>query len=83
MSVECCISLTTTECLLHNIWRGNKCEHRISRNKDLILLTVGREPDIPDLLDFMQSNDTTKIIHAASYLQHLCYSDDRVKSKVR
>jgi len=44
---------------------------------------VGQEPDIPDLIDFMQSGDELKIINAARYLQHLCYSKESVKDKVR
>lgn len=46
-------------------------------------LPVGHEPDIPDLLDYMQSSDVTKATHAAFYLQHLCYNDENVKNKVR
>lgn len=44
---------------------------------------VGQEPDIPDLIDYMQSGDETRIINAAGYLQHLCYSKENVKDKVR
>ncbi|XP_058971580.2 lipoxygenase homology domain-containing protein 1 isoform X1 [Pocillopora verrucosa] len=44
---------------------------------------VGQEPDIPDLIDYMQSGDEVKIINAAGYLQHLCYSKEYVKDKVR
>ena len=43
----------------------------------------GQEPNIPDLIDFMQSGDELKIINAARYLQHLCYSKESVKDKVR
>ena len=31
----------------------------------------------------MQSGDETRIINAAGYLQHLCYSKENVKDKVR
>ena len=48
-----------------------------------MLFLVGQEPDIPDLIDFMQSGDELKIINAARYLQHLCYSKESVKDKVR
>lgn len=48
-----------------------------------MFLLVGHEPDIPDLIDFMQSGDELKIINAARYLQHLCYSKESVKDKVR
>ena len=48
-----------------------------------MFLLVGEEPDIPDLIDFMQSGDELKIINAARYLQHLCYSKESVKDKVR
>ncbi|XP_022806964.1 lipoxygenase homology domain-containing protein 1-like isoform X2 [Stylophora pistillata] len=44
---------------------------------------VGQEPDIPDLIEYMQSGDEVKIINAAAYLQHLCYSKEYVKDKVR
>ena len=44
---------------------------------------VGQEPDIPDLIDYMQSGDETRIINAAGYLQHLCYNKENVKDKVR
>jgi len=44
---------------------------------------VGQEPDIPDIIDFMQSGDELKIINAARYLQHLCYSKESVKDKVK
>lgn len=44
---------------------------------------VGQEPDIPDLIEFMQSGDDIKVINAAGYLQHLCYSKENVKDKVR
>ena len=47
------------------------------------VLLVGQEPDIPDLIDYMQSGDETKIINAAGYLQHLCYTKETVKDKVR
>lgn len=49
----------------------------------IMFLLVGLEPDIPDLIDFMQSGDELKIINAARYLQHLCYSKESVKDKVR
>lgn len=49
----------------------------------VVVLLVGQEPDIPDLIDFMQSGDELKIINAARYLQHLCYSKESVKDKVR
>ena len=50
---------------------------------DFFIFLVGQEPDIPDLIDFMQSGDEVKIINAAGYLQHLCYSKESVKDKVR
>ena len=49
----------------------------------IMFLIVGQEPDIPDLIDFMQSGDELKIINAARFLQHLCYSKETVKDKVR
>ena len=50
---------------------------------DISFFSVGQEPDIPDLIDYMQSGDETKIINAAGYLQHLCYSKEAIKDKVR
>ena len=48
------------------------------------LIFFGQEPDIPDLIDYMQSGDELKIINAARYLQHLCYSKESVtKDKVK
>lgn len=47
------------------------------------IISVGQEPDIPDLIDYMQSGDEVKVINAAGYLQHLCYSKETVKDKVR
>ena len=44
---------------------------------------VGQEPEIPDLIDYMQSGDDVKVINAARYLQHLCFSKESVKDKVR
>lgn len=55
----------------------------LSFDVDFSSFSVGQEPDIPDLIDYMQSGDATKIINAAGYLQHLCYSKEAVKDKVR
>lgn len=49
----------------------------------VVVLLVGQEPDIPDLIEYMQSGDEVKIVNAAGYLQHLCYSKEYVKDKVR
>ncbi|KAK3753030.1 hypothetical protein QZH41_014996, partial [Actinostola sp. cb2023] len=53
---------------------------KLCNNNDI---DVGKEPTIPDLLEFMKSGDNTKATHAAFYLQHLCYNDENVKNEVR
>lgn len=49
----------------------------------IAVFLVGHKPDIPDLINYMQSGDETKITNAAGYLQHLCYVNETVKNKVR
>jgi hypothetical protein len=42
-----------------------------------------RNPDLPEVIEFLgHPNDATKA-NAAAYLQHLCYMDDAVKAKTR
>lgn len=45
--------------------------------------TYAHEPDLQDLLEYLQSDDVTLVVNAANYLQHLCYSDEQVKTKIR
>lgn len=45
--------------------------------------TYAHEPDLQDLIEYLQSDDVTLIVNAANYLQHLSYSDEQVKVKVR
>lgn len=45
--------------------------------------TYAHEPDLQDLIEYLQTDDVTLIVNAANYLQHLCYSDEQVKIKVR
>ena len=45
--------------------------------------TYAHEPDLQDLIEYLQSDDITLIVNSASYLQHLSYSDEQVKVKVR
>ena len=45
--------------------------------------TYAHEPDLQDLIEYLQTDDTTLIVNAANYLQHLSYSDEQVKVKVR
>ena len=45
--------------------------------------TYAHEPDLQDLLEYLESDDVTLIVNAANYLQHLSFSDDQVKIKVR
>lgn len=45
--------------------------------------TNTREPNLNDVVDFLSSSDPTHVANAASYLQHLAYSDDNMKAKIR
>ena len=45
--------------------------------------TYAHEPDLQDLIEYLQTDDVTLIVNAANYLQHLSYSDEQVKVKVR
>lgn len=45
--------------------------------------TYAHEPDLQDLIEYLQTDDVTLIVNAANYLQHLSYSDEQVKIKVR
>ena len=43
----------------------------------------GGEPNLNDVVDFLSSEDPSLVSNAASYLQHLAYGDDSMKSKIR
>ena len=43
----------------------------------------GNEPNLNDVVDFLSSDDAGLVSNAASYLQHLAYGDDNMKSKIR
>lgn len=43
----------------------------------------GGEPNLKDVVQFLRSGDRTLVSNAASYLQHLAYGDDKMKSKIR
>ena len=43
----------------------------------------GGEPNLNDVVDFLSSDDPSLVSNAASYLQHLAYGDDSMKSKIR
>ena len=43
----------------------------------------GNEPNLNDVVDFLSSDDPGLVSNAASYLQHLAYGDDNMKSKIR
>ena len=45
--------------------------------------TYAHEPDLQDLIEYLQTDDAVLIMNSASYLQHLCYSDEGVKAKIR
>jgi len=42
-----------------------------------------REPELSDVIDFLNSGDPNVMANAASYLQHLAYGDDAMKSRIR
>ena len=53
---------------------------RLSRSNS----NVGvREPNLQDVVQFLRSGDKTLVSNAASYLQHLAYGDDAMKTKIR
>ena len=41
------------------------------------------EPNLKDVIKFLQSDDKMLVSNAASYLQHLAYGDDTMKTKIR
>ena len=41
------------------------------------------EPNLQDVVQFLRSGDRTLVSNAASYLQHLAYGDDAMKTKIR
>ena len=43
----------------------------------------GGEPNLNDVVDFLSSDNPSLVSNAASYLQHLAYGDDSMKSKIR
>ena len=42
-----------------------------------------RKPNLNDIVDFLSSEDIVLVSNAASYLQHLAYGDDSMKTKKR
>ena len=42
-----------------------------------------REPELNDVIEFLNSGDPNVVANAASYLQHLAYGDDNMKSRIR
>ena len=42
-----------------------------------------RELGLNDVIEFLHSGDPNVVANAASYLQHLAYSDDNMKSRIR
>ena len=45
--------------------------------------TREREPELNDVIEFLHSSDPNVVANAASYLQHLAYGDDNMKSRIR
>ena len=42
-----------------------------------------RNPDLPEVIEFLGHDSNAIKANAAAYLQHLCYMDDGVKAKAR
>ena len=42
-----------------------------------------RDPDLHEVIEFLQNPNSVIKANAAAYLQHLCYMDDPVKAKTR
>ena len=42
-----------------------------------------RELDLHEVVEFLQSRDSSTVVYAASYLQHLAYGDDAMKMRIR
>ncbi len=42
-----------------------------------------RNPDLPEVIDFLSHPSNAIKANAAAYLQHLCYMDDGVKAKTK
>ena len=42
-----------------------------------------RDPDLHEVIEFLQNPNAAIQSNAAAYLQHLCYMDDPVKTKTR
>lgn len=41
------------------------------------------EPNLNDVIDYLSSPNPANVVNAASYLQHLAYGDDSMKTKIR
>ena len=42
-----------------------------------------REPDLNEAVGFLKSKDSSLVVYGASYLQHLAYGDDTMKTRIR
>ena len=42
-----------------------------------------RNPDLPEVIEFLSHRSNAIKANAAAYLQHLCYMDDNIKAKTR
>ncbi|XP_048580672.1 uncharacterized protein LOC5511245 isoform X3 [Nematostella vectensis] len=47
------------------------------------LKTYAHEPDLQDLIEYLQTDDINLVVNSAYYIQHLCYNDEAVKGKIR
>lgn len=45
--------------------------------------TFAQEPDLEDLIAYLQGNDVVLIVNAEAYLQHLFFRDEGIKTKFR
>ena len=59
---------------------GVSLDGRLSRSNSN---AGAREPNLNDVVQFLRSGDRTLVSNAASYLQHLAYGDDSMKTKIR
>lgn len=42
-----------------------------------------RDPDLPEVIEFLRNGSNSVRANAAAYLQHLCFMDDSMKAKTR
>ena len=58
-------------------------EHQVSGMGRSLPSQTSHEPNLNSVIDFLSSPNPSNVANAASYLQHLAYGDDSMKSKIR